>query len=123
MLCDCAVKVESASLAPHIPQKRNSVGLGLWHTGQTWLRGLPHIPQKIIPAGQSKPQLAHFIGKDRLVKKGASHEEQRPVGFYYGHHLKLHCIQNYPEPAGDLFKDRDCHIAIFFQQPNEIPTG
>ena len=44
------------------------------------------MPQKFIPGGQSKPQLGHFIGKTRLVKKGASRDEERPGGFYSGWH-------------------------------------
>jgi hypothetical protein len=45
---------------------------------------MPHIPQKFIQGRQLKPQLGHFIGKNRLVKKGASRDEGRPGGFYSG---------------------------------------
>jgi hypothetical protein len=51
----------STNAVPHIPQKRNSGGFNVPHTGQVCARRVPHIPQNLMPGGLSNPQEVHFI--------------------------------------------------------------
>jgi hypothetical protein len=57
----------SPRAAPQFPQKRYSGGLAVPQAEQTCARRVPHIPQNLIPGGESKPQFGHFIKMIILV--------------------------------------------------------